>query len=114
MRLDGLTNAQSYAFVISTPSVVSIAVMPAANSSGSDITASTGMSLADAPTGHGEHADLRRRVEAEAEQQAERIHLPAVPDDTLQPAAEQAVQQAALPQQLVDVRVAVRGRACAP
>ena len=83
-------------------SVVSISVMPAVNSAGK-----TRIDQIDRPCeawrrGNAEQADLGRSVEAEAEQDAERKHLPA-PFDQPKKAAEQAPEQAAVGEHEVEV-----------
>ena len=49
----------------------------------------------------GEQADLRCRVEAEAEEQAERVHVPRLRDEAEQPADEEPVHEAAVVQPLL-------------
>jgi hypothetical protein len=76
--------------------------MPAANRIGNVSTAYQGRQVERGrATGEYEQADLGRGVEAEAEQQADRIHLPGL-GDRLGRAAEDAVHQAALVQLLLE------------
>ena len=84
--------------------------MPAAKRIGSDSTAPTGRSPGRGARRHREEPDLRCGVETEAEQDAQRIHLPAVIDEPLQPPAKQAIDESALRQQFFQVDMAVLPR----
>ena len=76
--LSGFKNAQRYAFDMRTPSVVSISDMPAANSMGGERTAGIGKFPAEAPAVDRQQTDFRGGIEAQPEQQAKGIHLPAM------------------------------------
>ena len=62
---------------MNAPSAVSISDMPAANRSGSERTREERHVVRRDAGGDREQADLGRGVEAEPEEHAERVHLPA-------------------------------------
>jgi hypothetical protein len=59
---------------------------------------------------HWQQADFRRGIEAQPEQQTQRIQLPAVIQKLLQPTAEEAIHEATPQEQLLEMLVAVATR----
>ena len=76
--------------------------MPAVNSAGKTRIDQSEQPVRACAGGDAEQADLGRGVEAEAEQQAQRVHVPAALDQAEQ-RPEQAAEQAALAEQQVEV-----------
>ena len=88
------------------PSIESISDIPAANRTGRHRIAYHGRPAAPALPAMHEQRDLGRGVEAEAEQQADRIHLPRLGDRFREP-PEEAVHEAALVELLLERRLVV-------
>ena len=84
------------------PSIVSSSDIPAAKSTGRHRIAYHGSPAPAAPPARNEQRDLGRRVEAQAEEDAQRVHLPR-PADRPREAPEEAVHQPARLQQVLEL-----------
>ncbi len=92
---------------MNAPSAVSIRLIPAAKISGSEITARNGTWCVATPAARAQQPDLGRRVEAEPEQDAERVHLPARVDPAADPLEQEAREEPLVEQRALEVLLVV-------
>ena len=92
---------------MNAPSAVSIRLIPAAKISGSEITARNGTWCVATPAARASSADLGRGVEAEPEEHAERVHLPARVDPAPDPLEQEAREEALVGERALEILLVV-------